>query len=194
MEISLLVLREHITLFVYKVLVSVSLTGLYPLTSLPPYPKECLSTLQAFISCKRKGTNTTLLRFNVVILQFAFGNILAPLGNHMLNKRQLLDAFTLFPAFEVGKRWRWRKYKSLRHFTMLLFRCWVLLVPSNYYNISNDGSVKKVNCQSLRRKLCIIFLTHKIGHVLSQVFAVEFYQLVTGEDICQSKKFKSSVS
>ena len=60
MEISLLVLKEHITLFVYKVLVSVSLTGLYPLTSLPPYPKECLSTLQAFISCKRKGTNTTL--------------------------------------------------------------------------------------------------------------------------------------
>ena len=78
------------------------------------------------------------MRFNVVILQFAFGNILVPLSNHMLNKRQLLDAFTLFPAFEVGKRWIGRKYESLRHFTMLLSRCWVLLAPSNYYNISND--------------------------------------------------------
>ena len=105
-----------------------------------------------------------------------------------------------------GKRWRRRKYESLRHFlkvatsievlriTLLLSRCWALLAPSTWYNISHDGGVKMVKCQLLRRRSGIIFLTHKIVHVLSQAFAVEFYQLVTRKNICQSKKSKSSVS
>ena len=56
------------------------------------------------------------------------------------------------------------------------------------------GGVSMVNCQLLRLRLGIIFPTHNIGHILSQVFAVEFYQLVTGEDIYQPTKSKSSVS
>ena len=56
------------------------------------------------------------------------------------------------------------------------------------------GGVRMVSCQLLRRRLGIIFPTHNIGHILSQEFAVEFFQLVTGEDIYQSTKSKSSVS
>ena len=157
MEISLVIHGQHITLFVQKVLVPVSLRGFCRLTSLPPYPKEYSS------HAKPKA-----ITWHVHVVSCAWS----------------------------GKRWRRRKYESLRHFlkvatsieflriTLLLSRCWALLAPSTRYNISHDGGVKMVKCQLLRRRSGIIFLTHKIVHVLSQAFAVEFYQLVTRKNIC----------